>query len=132
MEKKEKDILGQDPREGLDGHLDEHLEQMPAQELPTDIPAEVREKLARDLNDKEAAEDLRQDVRDAEKEEAKEAPPAPTKLTKSRLQELLVKKQDRESTRLNSSHVSISYAVFSLNTKISTTACEAMKQNLHI
>ena len=63
MEKKEKDILGQDPREGLDGHLDEHLEQMPAQELPADIPAEVREKLARDLNDKEAAEDLRQDGR---------------------------------------------------------------------
>ena len=93
MEKKEKDILGQDPREGLDGHLDEHLEQMPAQELPADIPAEVREKLARDLNDKEAAEDLRQDVRDAEKEEAREAPPAPNKLTKSRLLKLLVKKQ---------------------------------------
>ena len=61
----------------------EQLEQMPAQELPADIPAEVREKLARDLNDAEAAEDLRQDVRDAEKEEAREAPPAPNKLTKS-------------------------------------------------
>ena len=71
----------------------EQLEQMPAQELPADIPAEVREKLARDLNDAEAAEDLRQDVRDAEKEEAREAPPAPNKLTKSRLLKLLVKKQ---------------------------------------
>ena len=93
MEKKEKDALGQGAQEGREAHLDEHLEQMPAQELPADIPAEVREKLARDLNNKEAAEDLRQDVRDAEKEEAKEAPPAPNKLTKSRLLKLLVKKQ---------------------------------------
>ena len=58
MEKKEKDALGQGAQEGREAHLDEHLEQMPAQELPADIPAEVREKLARDLNDKEAAEDL--------------------------------------------------------------------------
>ena len=71
----------------------ERLEQMPAQELPADIPAEVREKLAKDLNDQEAAEDLQQDVRDAEQEEAREAPPAPNQLTKSRLLKLLVKKQ---------------------------------------
>ncbi len=79
--------------ERLDHEALEHLEQMPTQELPADIPAEVREKLAHDLNDEEAAEDLRQDVRDAEKEEAKEAPAAPDKLTKSRLLKLLVKKQ---------------------------------------
>ena len=86
MDKREK-------KEVLDQEMMEHLEQMPAQELPDDIPAEVREQLARDLNDAEAAEDLRQDVRDAEKEEAKEAPPAPNELTKSRLLKLLVKKQ---------------------------------------
>ena len=86
MDKREKE-------EVLDQEMMEHLEQMPAQELPDDIPAEVREQLARDLNDAEAAEDLRQDVRDAEKEEAKEAPPAPNELTKSRLLKLLVKKQ---------------------------------------
>ena len=89
MEEKEKDAFGRE----TPGGLDEHQEQMPVQELPADIPAEVREKLARDLNDKEAAEDLKQDVRDAEKEEAREAPPAPNKLTKSRLLKLLVKKQ---------------------------------------
>ena len=85
MDKKEKEPLD---HENLD-----HMEQMPAQELPDDIPAEVREKLARDLNDADAAEDLRQDARDAEKEEAKEAPAAPNQLTKSRLLKLLVKKQ---------------------------------------
>ena len=85
MDKKEK--------ESLDHQNLDHLEQMPAQELPDDIPAEVREKLARDLNDAEAAEDLRQDARDAEKEEAKEAPAAPNQLTKGRLLKLLVKKQ---------------------------------------
>ena len=85
MNKKEKEPLD---HENLD-----HMEQMPAQELPDDIPAEVREKLARDLNDADAAEDLRQDARDAEKEEAKEAPAAPNQLTKSRLLKLLVKKQ---------------------------------------
>ena len=84
MDEKENRPLGQEELE--------HIE-MPAQELPADIPAEVREKLARDLNDREAAEDLRQDVRDAEKEEAREAPPAPNKLTMSRLLKLLVKKQ---------------------------------------
>ncbi len=84
MEKETKDL-----REELE------LEQMPAQELPADIPAEVREQLEKDL-DASATEDLRQDVRDAEEEEAREsdgAPPAPDKLTKSRLLKLLVKKQ---------------------------------------
>ena len=42
---------------------------LPVQELPTDIPAEVRQKLAEDLNE-EATEDLKQDIREAEKEEA--------------------------------------------------------------
>ena len=37
MEKKEKDALGQGAQEGREAHLDEHLEQMPAQELPADI-----------------------------------------------------------------------------------------------
>ena len=85
MDKKENDTL--------DHEALEHLVQMPAQELPADIPAEVREKLVRDLNDKEAAEDLRQDIHEAEREEAREAPAAPNKLTKSRLLKLLVKKQ---------------------------------------
>ncbi len=85
--------MDKNEKESLDQHNLDHLEQMPVQELPDDIPAEVREKLARDLNDKDAAEDLRQDVRDAEKEEAREAPPAPNELTKSRLLKLLVKKQ---------------------------------------
>ena len=69
MDKKENDTL--------DHEALEHLVQMPAQELPADIPAEVREKLVRDLNDKEAAEDLRQDIHEAEREEAREAPPPP-------------------------------------------------------
>src|SRR5207302_7691692 len=34
-------------------------------------------------------------------------------------------KQDRKSTRLNSSHVKISYAVFCLKKKKSTTSCTA-------
>ena len=37
----------------------------PEQELPRDIPAEVRRQLAEDLNE-EATEDLKQDVREAE------------------------------------------------------------------
>ena len=67
---------------------------LPVPELPTDIPAEVRQKLAEDLNE-EATEDLKQDVRDAEKEEAKdeEVKANPEMLTKSRLLKMLVKKQ---------------------------------------
>ena len=67
---------------------------LPVQELPADIPAEVRRKLAEDLND-EAAEDLKQDIREAEKEEAndEEVKADPEMLTKSRLLKLLVKKQ---------------------------------------
>ena len=69
-------------------------EAMPVQELPADIPAEVRQKLAHDLND-QATEDLKQDVREAEKEEAndEEVKANPEMLTKSRLLKLLVKKQ---------------------------------------
>lgn len=65
---------------------------LPVPELPTDIPAEVRQKLAEDLNE-EATEDLKQDVRDAEKEEAKdeEVKANPEMLTKSRLLKMLVK-----------------------------------------
>lgn len=77
----------------------EHVEELPAQELPADIPAEVRRKLEKDLNE-EATEDLKQDVREAEEEEAKEARaaeagslPQRDRLTKSRLLKLLVKKQ---------------------------------------
>ena len=47
----------------------EEEQALPVQELPTDIPAEVRQKLAEDLNE-QATEDLKQDVREAEKEEA--------------------------------------------------------------
>ena len=67
---------------------------LPVQELPTDIPAEVRQKLAEDLNE-EATEDLKQDIREAEKEEAndEEVKADPEMLTKSRLLKLLVKKQ---------------------------------------
>ena len=70
----------------------------PEQELPRDIPAEVRRQLAEDLNE-EATEDLKQDVREAEAEEAKDADlkeelkADPDRLTKSRLLKLLVKKQ---------------------------------------
>ncbi len=71
---------------------------LPVPELPTDIPAEVRQKLAEDLNE-EATEDLKQDVRDAEKEEAKdeEVKANPEMLTKSRLLKMLVKKAVREA-----------------------------------
>ena len=90
MEQNEKKLS---PLEGL-----ETLEQMPAQELPADIPAEVRKQLEQDLNEK-ATEDLKQNVREAEEEEAREAAretesaPRPDQLTKSRLLKLLVKKQ---------------------------------------
>ena len=47
----------------------EEEQALPVQELPTDIPAEVRQKLAEDLNE-QATEDLKQDVRDAEKTDA--------------------------------------------------------------
>ena len=70
------------PRPGGPGrpeaHLDEHLEQMPAQELPADIPAEVREKLARDLNDKEAAETCARTSGTPKKRRPKRRPPPPT------------------------------------------------------
>ena len=51
---------------------------LPVPELPTDIPAEVRQKLAEDLNE-QATEDLKQDVREAEKEEptTKKSRPTP-------------------------------------------------------
>ena len=67
---------------------------LPVQELPADIPDEVRQKLARDLNE-EATEDLKQDIREAEKEEARddEVKADPEMLTKSRLLKMLVKKQ---------------------------------------
>ncbi len=67
---------------------------LPVQELPTDIPAEVRQQLVQDLNE-EATEDLKQDVREAEAEEAKdeEVKANPEMLTKSRLLKLLIKKQ---------------------------------------
>ena len=72
----------------------EEEQALPVQELPTDIPAEVRQKLAEDLNE-QATEDLKQDVREAEKEEAndEEVKANPEMLTKSRLLKLLVKKQ---------------------------------------
>lgn len=44
----------------------EEEQALPVQELPTDIPDEVRQKLAEDLNE-QATEDLKQDVREAEK-----------------------------------------------------------------
>ena len=67
---------------------------LPVQELPADIPDEVRQKLVRDLNE-EATEDLKQDIREAEKEEARdeEVKADPEMLTKSRLLKMLVKKQ---------------------------------------
>ena len=67
---------------------------LPVQELPADIPDEVRQKLAKDLNE-EATEDLKQDIREAEKEEARddEVKADPEMLTKSRLLKMLVKKQ---------------------------------------
>ena len=67
---------------------------LPVQELPADIPDEVRQKLAKDLNE-EATEDLKQDIREAEKEEARddEVRADPEMLTKSRLLKMLVKKQ---------------------------------------
>ena len=63
----------------------EEEQALPVQELPTDIPAEVRQKLAEDLNE-QATEDLKQDVREAEKEEAndEEVKANPEMLTKSR------------------------------------------------
>jgi magnesium transporter len=72
----------------------EEEQALPVQELPTDIPDEVRQKLAEDLNE-QATEDLKQDVREAEKEEAndEEVKANPEMLTKSRLLKLLVKKQ---------------------------------------
>ena len=39
---------------------------LPVQELPADIPDEVRQKLAQDLNE-EATEDLKQDMREPKK-----------------------------------------------------------------
>ena len=94
-----------------DKKIDTAAEQaLPVQELPTDIPAEVRQKLAEDLNE-EAIEDLKQDMREAEKEEAndEEVKANPEMLTKSRLLKMLVKKQYvklREVTHTadNSSH----------------------------
>ena len=79
-------------KKSCSGREEEHP--LPVQELPTDIPAEVRQKLAEDLNE-QATEDLKQDVREAEKEEAndEEVKANPEMLTKSRLLKLLVKKQ---------------------------------------
>lgn len=87
----------------------EHNEALPAQELPADIPDEVRRMLAADLDEK-SIEDLKQNMREAEEAEAKEAKeadedkevrevaaesvaPKRERLTKSRLLKLLVKKQ---------------------------------------
>ena len=78
-----------------DKKIDTAAEQaLPVQELPADIPDEVRQKLAEDLNE-EATEDLKQDMREAEKEEAndEEVKANPEMLTKSRLLKLLIKKQ---------------------------------------
>src|SRR5437773_8337625 len=40
-------------------------------------------------------------------------------------------RQDRKSTRLNSSHITISYAVFCLKKKITTTTCLTTKINVN-